>query len=228
MAGIVVMEVTPSGQADKIGIRLHDVLYKYNDKILGTSEDLASARAAKAEGELIAIRGGKLITLVVVAGALGITLVPYPIPDVNIPGVEEVFSRIRGEAPHVTQAEVDEQKAILLAKIASIKATTTQSLEGYRVTQTLDIITAEYVGGMNIFRDFLAGVRDMVGGRSGTIQNELRNAREVCIANLKQEAYSLGANAVLAVDLDYSEISGGGKSMLFLVASGTAVIVEKV
>jgi uncharacterized protein YbjQ (UPF0145 family) len=71
-------------------------------------------------------------------------------------------------------------------------------------------------------------VVDIIGGRSATMQNELRKARETCIANLKLEADRIGANAVIGVDLDYSEVSGGGKSMLFLVASGTAVVVKQV
>ncbi|MFC1579546.1 YbjQ family protein [Thermodesulfobacteriota bacterium] len=69
---------------------------------------------------------------------------------------------------------------------------------------------------------------DMFGGRSGATQKVLRDARKVCLYELRREAFSLGANAVIVVDLDYSQFSGQGKSMLFLVASGTAVKVEKV
>ncbi|MBA4382193.1 MAG: hypothetical protein C0406_06460 [Sideroxydans sp.] len=221
MTGIVVTEVSPSGQADKVGIRVHDVLYKYNDTILSTSKDLAAAREVKDSGNLVAIREGKLISFAVISGALGITLVPYPIPDTHIAGVEEVFTRLQNE-------ETEGIREKLNAGITNVITTTTHSLEGYRVIQTLEIITAEYVAGVNIFADMLAGVRDVVGGRSGVLQDSLRNARVVCLANLKSDAYTLGANAVIGVNLDYSEISGGGKSMLFLVASGTAVIVEKI
>jgi uncharacterized protein YbjQ (UPF0145 family) len=66
---------------------------------------------------------------------------------------------------------------------------------------------------------------DFFGGRSGTTQNKLREARQYCLSELRAEAQSLGANAVIAVSLSYSEFSGQGKSMLFLVASGTAVVV---
>ena len=81
---------------------------------------------------------------------------------------------------------------------------------------------------MNIFKDFFAAMSDFFGGRSGTTQNILRDARNVCLNELRKEAFDVGANAVIAVDLDYSEFSGKGKSMLFLVANGTAVTVEKI
>lgn len=226
MPGLVIVELNPTGQAAKSGLRLHDVLYKYNGALLSTTEDLISASGVKVENELIAIRGRELLTFTLPGGPLGVSIVPYPIQDINIPGVGEVLARFKNEDIETSVAEREAQQAALLARIASIQITTTPQLEGYRVTKTLGIITAEYVGGVNMFRDIFAIVTDLVGGRSATMQNELRKARETCLANLKIEAQQIGANAVIGVDLDYSEISGGGKSMLFLVASGTAVIVE--
>ena len=112
---------------------------------------------------------------------------------------------------------------IILDEGASKIVLTTESVFNHEIIERLQIITAECVFGMNIFRDMLAGVRDIFGGRSGAAQNVLRDARTTVLNELKKEAYSIGANAVIAVDLDYSELSGGGKSMLFVVASGTAV-----
>ncbi len=106
--------------------------------------------------------------------------------------------------------------------------TTSNYLEGYKVLVTIEIITAECVFGMNIFRDLFAGLRDVVGGRSNATQKVLRDSRKTCLNELRKEADSIGANAVIGVDLDYNEFSGGGKSMLMLVASGTAVKVEKI
>jgi len=80
---------------------------------------------------------------------------------------------------------------------------------------------------MNLFRDMFAGVRDIFGGRSDATQKVLRDSRETCLYELKKEAYYLKADGVIGIDLDYSEFSGGGKSMLFLVASGTAVKFKK-
>lgn len=225
MPGIVVVELATDGQAAKVGIRMHDLLYKYNGVLLNSTEELiSSARSGNAKNELLVIRGRELLNFIVSPGSLGVSVLPYPQPDIMIAGVGEVLARFRNE----DEAETQTQQNELLVRIANIQVTTTPQLEGYRVTKTLDIITAEYVGGINLFRDFLGGITDLIGGRSSSMQNELKKARETCLANLKIEAHHLGANAVIGVDLDYSEISGGGKSMLFLVASGTAVLVEKI
>ena len=109
----------------------------------------------------------------------------------------------------------------------AVTLTTAPWLEGYRVTETLEVITSECVLGIDFMSNFITKITDVVGGRSGMTQNALRNARKACLSELKQEANRLGANAVIAVTLNYSEFSGHGKSMLFLVASGTAVKVEK-
>ena len=106
--------------------------------------------------------------------------------------------------------------------------TTEPNMPEYRVVERIEIITAECVFGMNLFRDFFASVRDIFGGRSGAAQKVLRDSRKTCLTELKREALISGANAIIGVDLDYSEISGDGKSMPFLVASGTAVKVEKI
>lgn len=106
--------------------------------------------------------------------------------------------------------------------------TTAPSLDGYRISETLDIVSAECVFGMNIFRDFFASITDVFGGRSEATQKVLRDTRKVCLNELRKEAAMMGADAVIAVKLDYSEFSGQGKSMLFLAASGTAVKVNKI
>ena len=104
---------------------------------------------------------------------------------------------------------------------------TTESATSLPILDRLEIITAEAVLGMNIFQDIGSAVRDLVGGRNQTYQVQLREARKAVLTDLKLQAHQLGADAVVAVDLDYSEISGGGKSMLFVVASGTAVRLAK-
>jgi uncharacterized protein YbjQ (UPF0145 family) len=103
---------------------------------------------------------------------------------------------------------------------------TTTSIPGYTLRDSLGIVTAECAFGMNLFRDFFAGMTDIFGGRSGATQNVLRDARETCLEELRVAAAEQGANGIIGVHLDYSEFSGGGKSMLFLVASGTAVTAE--
>ncbi len=101
----------------------------------------------------------------------------------------------------------------------SVHLSTTDSVAGFEVDETLGIVTAEWVGGVNLFRDFFAGVRDIVGGRSDSLESALREGREICLDELREEANALGAHAVVGVKFDYSPF---GK-MLLLAASGTAV-----
>jgi len=105
----------------------------------------------------------------------------------------------------------------------AVKLTTTPTYPNLEIEEVKGVITSECVFGMNIFRDFFAGMTDFFGGRSEASQKILRDARETCLNELKKEAYDLGADGVIGIDLDYQEISGKGKGMLFLVASGTAV-----
>ena len=117
-----------------------------------------------------------------------------------------------------TGVEVSERK-----KTYDVKLTTTPTYPNLEIEEVKGVITSECVFGMNVFRDFFAGMTDFFGGRSEASQKVLRDARETCLNELKKEAYELGADGVIGIDLDYSEISGKGKGMLFLVASGTAV-----
>ncbi len=103
--------------------------------------------------------------------------------------------------------------------------TTTPSIDGARTVQYLGIVTGEAIMGANMFKDLFAGIRDVVGGRSGTYERELRKAKDIALAEMAQQAEALGANAVVGVDLDYETIGETG-SMLMVSASGTAVIVE--
>ena len=101
--------------------------------------------------------------------------------------------------------------------------TTTDGVEGRTITAYNGIVTGEAVMGTNIFRDMFAGIRDIVGGRSGSYEKELRNAKNLAIEAMIAEAQELGADAVVAVDLDYETIGGQDKSMLMVTANGTAV-----
>ncbi len=101
--------------------------------------------------------------------------------------------------------------------------TTTHAVEGRPVVRYLGIVAGEAVMGTNVFRDFMAGIRDLVGGRSGTYEVELRKAKDLALAEMTDQARELGADAVIGVDLDYEHLSGEGKSMLMVCANGTAV-----
>ena len=104
--------------------------------------------------------------------------------------------------------------------------TTTHSIEGRRITCYHGIVSGETVVGTNIFRDILAGITDLVGGRSGGYEEELSKAKDMAIEEMSGKARALGAHAIVGVDLDYEHIGGGSKSMLMVTASGTAVNLE--
>ena len=103
--------------------------------------------------------------------------------------------------------------------------TTTSSIEGKSITRYCGIVTGEAVLGANLFKDLFAGIRDLVGGRSATYEKELQRARDVALSELEERATSLGANAVVGIDLDY-EVLGQNNGMLMVSATGTAVVVE--
>jgi Uncharacterized conserved protein len=101
---------------------------------------------------------------------------------------------------------------------------TTNSLEGHKVTQYLGIVSGETIIGANVFKDFFASITDIVGGRSGSYERVLREAKATAMAEMEMQARSFGANAIIGIDLDYETIRDG---MLMVTASGTAVKIEK-
>ena len=105
-----------------------------------------------------------------------------------------------------------------------ITVTTTPTIEGKPIQEYLGIVTGEVIVGANLFRDLFANIRDIVGGRSGSYERILRDAREQAIEALQAECGSRGGNAGVGVDLDY-EVIGDTGSMLMVSASGTAVKV---
>jgi uncharacterized protein YbjQ (UPF0145 family) len=127
----------------------------------------------------------------------------------------------------IDNKQYDELPTGVIDELAKDLIVTTEAMMSeYRVTKRLEVITAECVFGMNLFKDFFASITDIFGGRSSSSQKVLRDARHTCLTELRREALIVGANAIVAVNLNYNEISGDGKSMLFLVATGTAVVVE--
>jgi uncharacterized protein YbjQ (UPF0145 family) len=103
--------------------------------------------------------------------------------------------------------------------------TTTHDIQGKTIEQYLGVISAEVIIGANIFKDILGGLRDVFGGRSGTYEKVMAEAKENAMNELIQKAQAMGANAVVGIDLDFETVGGGG-SMLMVIASGTAVRVN--
>lgn len=132
-----------------------------------------------------------------------------------------------GQSIETIQNTAKANAALAKAISSAVEAVllTTETAPNLNITKRIEIVTAEVAYGMNIFKDLFAGVRDIVGGRSEAVQETMRDARRTALYELKREAHSVGANAVVGVDLDYVDLSTGG-NMVMLVASGTAVIIE--
>ena len=100
--------------------------------------------------------------------------------------------------------------------------TTTNSLDTHEIKQYLGIVTGETIIGANLFKDFFAGIRDIVGGRSGSYERVLREAKDTALKEMQDQALHMGADAIIGVDLDYETVGSSG-GMLMVTASGTAV-----
>ena len=103
--------------------------------------------------------------------------------------------------------------------------TTTPVIEGHTIKEYKGVVTGETIIGANFFKDFLAGIRDFVGGRSGSYEKVLREAKVTSLREMQERAEELGANAVVGIDIDYETI-GEKNSMLMVATSGTAVVME--
>lgn len=101
---------------------------------------------------------------------------------------------------------------------------TTPTIEGSPIREYKGVVTGETIIGANVFKDFMAGLRDFFGGRSGTYEKVLAEAKDTSLSEMAERARQLGANAVVGIDLDYETI-GQGNSMLMVTCSGTAVVI---
>jgi uncharacterized protein YbjQ (UPF0145 family) len=102
---------------------------------------------------------------------------------------------------------------------------TTNTIEGRKAVRYLGLVSGDAILGANIFRDFFASIRDIVGGRSAAYEKELRKAKDIALGEMREQAKNLGANAIVGIDIDYETI-GTNSSMLMVSASGTAIVLE--
>ena len=101
---------------------------------------------------------------------------------------------------------------------------TTPTLEGHPIREYRGVVTGETIIGANVFRDFLANMRDFFGGRSKSYENVLREAKNTALREMGERAQSMGCNAVVGIDLDYETVGQNG-SMLMVICSGTGVVI---
>jgi uncharacterized protein YbjQ (UPF0145 family) len=101
---------------------------------------------------------------------------------------------------------------------------TTPQIEGHHIREYKGVVTGETIIGANVIKDFLAGIRDFVGGRSGSYESVLREAKDTSLKEMAERAQFMGANAVVGIDIDYETVGANG-SMLMVATSGTAVVI---
>ena len=111
-----------------------------------------------------------------------------------------------------------------LLYIRRMLISTTPTIEGRPIQAYKDVVTGETIIGANLFKDFMAGIRDIIGGRSGSYERVLREAKDTALAEMQQRAQEMGANAIVGVDIDYETVGQNG-SMLMVAVSGTAVVI---
>lgn len=133
--------------------------------------------------------------------------------------IPELTSGVNKEREELASSKKNEFDAILDQIILTTETYATDLM----IAERLGVISSESALGMNIFRDLFTNVRDLTGGKSVSTQKVLKSLKSNAFDDLKRQAHKLGADAVIGIDLDYSEFSGAGRSMLFLVATGTAV-----
>ena len=103
---------------------------------------------------------------------------------------------------------------------------TTPQIEGYRIREYKGVVTGETIIGANFLKDFMAGIRDIVGGRSSSYEKVLRQAKDTAMQEMTERAYAMGANAIVGIDIDIDyETIGKDNSMLMVATSGTAVVI---
>ena len=129
-----------------------------------------------------------------------------------------------GKCTTIGKKQEKQIKRKIKQKICIMIVTTTPTIEGHPIREYKGLVTGETIIGANFVKDFFAGIRDIVGGRSGSYESVLREAKDIALREMQERAQMMGANAIVGIDLDYEALGSNG-SMLMVTASGTAVLV---
>lgn len=202
---LLVTSVSDDSGAAQIGLQVGDYILSIGGNDIQSHAHLSKAMAELTQPETMTInRRGQIIFLSIKPGRLGMV------------AEEDVLD------PAAYAEENLDQSLYRLIPVVTMDV-----IEGRPVEQVLGVVTAEVVEGTNALKEIFVDGRDLFGGRSKTVQDGLKAAKETCLHEIRREAYSIGANAILGLRLHYSQISGKGTTMLLVVASGTAVILPK-
>lgn len=204
MRVLTVTSVAEDGLAYAHGIRVGDVILKVSGAEVATNISFSRELSRHEDGVQISInRDGQDLEITVPKGKLGLT-------------TEE-------QELNIKQRRADYQAAQLAQNVAVV---TMDSIDGYVTESVLGIVSSEYAVGMNLIKDVLVSGRDIFGGRSKVVQDAFKEAKEVCLTEIRREALQMGANAILGVRFQHSQMSGTSTTMLLLVTSGTAAIIK--
>lgn len=200
MPRLRITDIDPGSFAERLGVLPGDIIYSCNGKQIEMLHRLAEARTGLDESQIVLIRDTGPYAVTVPPGPLGIATEDIPLGK-------------------------DETQALYRTALNRLPITTTDTLPGHRVTDVLDVITAENALNVTVFADFLMGLTETAAGRNATMQMGIRKARSACLTELREEALLVGGNAVIGVSVQYVQFTGGSKSIVLLAASGTAVRV---
>ena len=223
----VIIEISSGSPFERLGVSIDSLLLAINNIPVDTPDDVLAAKEKVLNSGLaftVAVfQNGEVASFSFTEENFGISFRAALFSDLKGQMSEEDYLILRDEIKNFQTAF---DAGVDPSKLKNMVLTTTPDVPGHKVAEIIGVISAETVFGVNVIKEVIGDLTDTFGGRSKTQQRILRDARIACLHELKIEAAFVGADGVVGIDLDYSEISGGNKQMLFLVASGTAVRLE--
>ncbi len=222
---VIISELKPESPLEKAGVNVGSVILAINNVAINKNGDIFSAKEQSTDGllNMVVLCSSEVRKIELPAGALGILANEIDIKDLRSQLEDAEYALFHQEWANFTQAA---NAGVDPDRLKNMILTTTPDIPNRMIVEIIEVVTAESVFGVNVIKEIFGDFTDTFGGRSKNQQKILREARVACLRELKIEAALVGADGVVGIDLDYSEISGGHKQMLFLVASGTAVKLD--
>lgn len=225
---LIVTHLDEFGAAKQAGVRTRDIVVLYGVKEIRTANEFTEAmRSASAddanEVPLVVLRDDELLEIKVPKGVLGISF-----NESSEAGYiyTKYFRRVVGIDPAKVLEEAMEN--VVIDENLHILLSTVPNIEGYRIVKHVDVVTADCFFSMDMFSETVSAFQDLADDRTDSIQQLMRKARRICMRELRTEAKLIGANAVIGIDIEYSQIDLRAGPRIFVVASGTAVVIEQI